>query len=79
MIHLFNKIWLKQSVKTLLKMDSNFSGGGQNNRVKRLNIKSDRSVKFAWATSDDRVLFLASLVDNLSKQKVKLFICPLKL
>ena len=53
MIHLFNKIWLKQSVKTLLTMDSNFSGGGQNNRVKRLNVKSDRSVKFAWATSDD--------------------------
>ena len=72
MIHLFNKIWLKQSV-------SNFSGGVQNYRVKRLNIKSDRSVKFAWATSDDRVLFLASLVDKLSKQKVKLFICPLKL
>lgn len=45
MIHLFNKIWLKQSVKTLLTMDSNFSGGGQNNRVKCLNIKSDRNVE----------------------------------
>lgn len=45
MIHLFNKIWLKQSVKTLLTMDSNFSGGVQNNRVKCLNIKSDRNVE----------------------------------
>lgn len=45
MIHLFNKIWLKQSVKTLLAIDGNFSGGGQNNRVKRLNIKSDRNVE----------------------------------
>ena len=45
MIHLFNKIWLKQSVKTLLTMDSNFSGGGQNNRVKYLSIKSDRNVE----------------------------------
>lgn len=45
MIHLFNKIWLKQSVKTLLATDGNFSGGGQNNRVKCLNIKSDRNVE----------------------------------
>lgn len=45
MIHLFNKIWLKQSVKTLLTIDGNFSGGGQNNRVKCLNIKSDRNVE----------------------------------
>lgn len=45
MIHLFHKIWLKQSVKTLLTIDGNFSGGGQNNRVKRLNIKSDRNVE----------------------------------
>lgn len=45
MIHLFNKIWLKQSVKTLLTMDSNFSGGGQNNREKCLSIKSDRNVE----------------------------------
>lgn len=45
MIHLFNKIWLKQSVKTLLTIDGNFSGGGQNNRVKCLNIKSDRKVE----------------------------------
>ena len=45
MIHLFNKIWLKQSVKTLLAIDGNFSGGGQNNRVKCLNIKSDRNVE----------------------------------
>lgn len=45
MIHLFNKIWLKQSVKTLLTLDSNFSEGGQNNRVKCLNIKSDRNVE----------------------------------
>lgn len=45
MIHLFHKIWLKQSVKTLLTIDGNFSGGGQNNRVKCLNIKSDRNVE----------------------------------
>lgn len=45
MIHLFNKIWLKQSVETLLTIDGNFSGGGQNNRVKCLNIKSDRNVE----------------------------------
>lgn len=45
MIHLFNKIWLKQSVKTLLAIDGNFSGGGQNNRVKCQSIKSDRNVE----------------------------------
>lgn len=53
MIHLFNKIWLKQSVKTLLTIDGNFSGGGQNNRVKCLNIKSDRNVEITRIKSQN--------------------------